>query len=73
MVFLSESLDVGSGPPTETQNPNESTVQQAVIPSEDSTNIQISEYISFFDYVTSGQQAAITSENSTDFQISESI
>ena len=72
-VSLSETLDVGEGPSNETQNLNESTTQQAAIPSENSTGIQISESISFFAYVTSDQQAAIPSENSTGIQISESI
>ena len=44
-VFLSESLDVGNDPSNETQNLNESTTQQAAIPSENSTDIQISESI----------------------------
>ena len=52
-VSLSETLDVGEGPSNETQNLNESTTQQAAIPSENSTGIQISESILFFDYVTS--------------------
>ena len=42
-VSLSEALDVGDGTSNVAQNLNESTTQQAAIPSENSTDIQISE------------------------------
>ena len=71
-VSVSEGLGVGDGSPNESQEINESDVSQTSSPSANSTNTQLSESISFFDYATHDQQTTVSSAT-TNTQLSESI
>jgi len=51
-ISISEGLGVGDGSPNESQEINEPAVSQTSSPSANSTNTQLSESISFFDYAT---------------------
>ena len=70
-VSISEGLNVGDGSSNESQEINEPAVSQTSSPSANSTNTQLSESISFFDYATHDQQTTVSS--ATTIQLSESI
>ena len=71
-ISLSEGLSVGDGSSNESQEINEPAVSQTSSPSANSTNTQLSESISFFDYATRDQQTTVSSAT-TNTQLSESI
>ena len=71
-VSVSEGLNVGDGSSNESQEINEPAVSQTSSPSANSTNTQLSESISFFDYTTHDQQTTVSSAT-TNTQLSESI